>query len=107
VGFDKVLHWMEYTLFGYLLVRATAVLPPSSRIFRHGAMMAVAVGVLYAVSDEWHQSFVQGRDASLGDLLFDTLGVVYGVIFRKTFRDGVRLLSAMEARSEEALRHGT
>jgi VanZ family protein len=107
VGFDKVLHWVEYTMFGYLLARATVVLPPSTRLFRHGAIMAVAVGVLYAVSDEWHQSFVQGRDASLGDLSFDALGVVCGVIFRQTLRDGVRFLSTMEARSEEALRRGT
>lgn len=107
VGIDKVLHWMEYAVFGYLLVRATAVLQRSSWLSRHGAMAAVSVGILYAVSDEWHQSFVRGRDASSLDLLFDVLGLVCGVIFRRNIREGVRLLSSMEARSEEALRRGT
>lgn len=29
---------------------------------------------LYGISDEWHQSFVAGRDSSVGDWLADTLG---------------------------------
>ncbi|MFB3165499.1 VanZ family protein [Neobacillus sp. 179-J 1A1 HS] len=30
--------------------------------------------VLYAVSDEWHQSFMPGRVATYRDVLFDSLG---------------------------------
>ncbi len=39
---------------------------------------------LYGLSDEWHQSFVPGRDASLGDWLADTIGAVLAAtaIFR-------------------------
>jgi VanZ family protein len=35
---------------------------------------AVATAVC-AVLDEWHQSFVQGRHASVGDLLLDAAGI--------------------------------
>lgn len=30
----------------------------------------------YAALDEWHQSFVAGRSASVGDFLLDCLGIV-------------------------------
>lgn len=36
--------------------------------------IAVLMAVLYGASDEWHQSFVLGRDASLGDLALDLVG---------------------------------
>jgi VanZ family protein len=38
----------------------------------------LVLGLLYAVSDEWHQSFVPGRDASLLDLTADGLGLLLG-----------------------------
>jgi len=38
----------------------------------------VLLGSLYGVSDEWHQSFVPGRDPSLGDWAADTVGVLLG-----------------------------
>ncbi len=31
---------------------------------------------LYGISDEWHQSFVPGRDSSIGDWLADTAGAL-------------------------------
>ncbi len=34
---------------------------------------------LYALSDEWHQTFVAGRAGSLMDALFDTSGAVIGI----------------------------
>ena len=37
-------------------------------------LLAFAISVLYGVSDEYHQSFVPGRDPSLLDWLVDALG---------------------------------
>ncbi|MEE8348237.1 MAG: VanZ family protein, partial [Acidobacteriota bacterium] len=39
-----------------------------------------AVAILYALSDEWHQSFVPNRDASPVDLAADFLGSVTSVM---------------------------
>lgn len=39
-----------------------------------GAVLAATVATLYGASDEWHQSFVPGRTAEVGDLLADALG---------------------------------
>jgi VanZ family protein len=41
----------------------------------------------YAALDEWHQSFVAGRFASVADFLLDVTGIV-GVILVQGFRAG-------------------
>ncbi len=65
----KLAHGAEYAILGALLVRAT-----------HKARLAVALGVLYAVSDEVHQAFVHGRHGSPVDVAIDAVGVACGVL---------------------------
>ncbi len=64
----KIAHAAEYAILGALLVRATG----------HAAV-AFALGTLYAVSDEFHQSFVPGRMGSPVDVAIDAVGVAIGV----------------------------
>lgn len=40
----------------------------------------VAIGSLFAASDEWHQSFIPGRDASVLDWISDCVGIL-GTLF--------------------------
>jgi len=47
-------------------------------------LLPMVVCLLYAASDELHQSFVPGRYATLRDVGFDMLGV--GVVFLKKFK---------------------
>ena len=42
-------------------------------------LVAVALTLLYALSDEFHQSFVPGRHADPLDLAFDALGAALGL----------------------------
>jgi VanZ family protein len=37
--------------------------------------MAAAISFLYAVSDEYHQSFVEGRDSDVLDIVTDAAGI--------------------------------
>jgi hypothetical protein len=78
-GWDLVLrklaHAAEYAVLGALLVRATG---------RTG--LAIALGTLYAVSDEIHQTFVPGRLGSPIDVAIDAIGVVSGVVLWQTIR---------------------
>ena len=39
-------------------------------------VLAAAITVLYAASDEWHQSFTEGRHGSPVDVLIDAAGVL-------------------------------
>lgn len=75
--FDKLLHICEYLPFGFLLTRALRLSFESVSI-RVLCGFSVFLGVLYALSDEYHQLFVVGRDASLYDILADSLGIVLG-----------------------------
>jgi VanZ family protein len=52
---------------------------------RAALTLACVMASLYAVFDEWHQSFVVGRDSSLLDLLVDFIGItiVLFVLYRR------------------------
>ena len=65
----KIAHTAEYAVLGALLVRATARPWP-----------AWVLGVLYAVSDEIHQTFVAGRHGSPIDVAIDAVGVAIGIL---------------------------
>lgn len=45
----------------------------------HPVPVLFTFGVIYAVSDEIHQSFVPGRDCSAGDLIADIAGLAIGL----------------------------
>lgn len=66
---DKVFHLCEYFGLAFLAAFATAAGPTRRRFF-----IAFAVAAVYGITDEWHQSFVPGRDASVWDWVADTAG---------------------------------
>jgi len=65
----KGAHITEYAVLAFLLVRALGREAP-----------ALALGILYAASDELHQSFVRGRHASPVDVAIDTVGLLLGLL---------------------------
>jgi VanZ family protein len=65
----KLAHLAEFAVLGALLYRALRREPA-----------AIALGSLYAVTDEIHQTFVSGRQGSPLDWLIDTVGVLAGVL---------------------------
>jgi VanZ family protein len=76
----KLGHWGEYFILAMLSIRALhADLPAQSRQRR--AAGAIAIATLYAASDEWHQSFVPSRSASIVDVLIDCLGATCGAFW--------------------------
>ena len=43
---------------------------------KHSALYALVTCILYACSDEWHQSFVSGRSPQITDICIDTCGAL-------------------------------
>ena len=77
---DKVAHMILYAFFGFLLYHTLKNSPyPSSG--NHAMLLAIAIGILYGMSDEFHQSFVPGRSANIQDLVSDGLGVTLAQTF--------------------------
>ena len=62
---------------GYLGNGATNVVFPFTMIALAFALM---FGVVYAILDEFHQSFISGRSAQIRDVCIDTCGVITGEI---------------------------
>ena len=82
---DKGLHMIEYGLLGYLLARAISNDSPK-KLRQDFRFWAVLFALLYGLSDEWHQSFVPMREASIWDALFDGIGAAIGQLFFHTGR---------------------
>lgn len=70
-------HFTEYLIFGVLLVLAARRTWPMLG-WGKLALVAVVFASLYAVTDEFHQSFVPGRMCDAADWLTDTLGAALG-----------------------------
>lgn len=79
-GLDKIIHFLEYYIFGYLIFRCFARWERSTFKQRQAILWTIGIGVFYALTDEWHQSFVPGRDPSVWDAFFDALGVAFAAL---------------------------
>jgi VanZ family protein len=82
---DWLTHGAAYLLLAWLLCRALA--GGLKRLSPGGAAAALMLATLYGVSDEYHQSFVSGRDASVADVGKDAAGACLGtLLFRRATR---------------------
>jgi len=75
-------HFLEYAGLAFLLYRALERShigggdSAMSGFNQATGIAGLAISFIYAVLDEWHQSFVPGRDASPLDVGFDVLGAI-------------------------------
>jgi VanZ family protein len=76
----KLGHVAEYFILGILLFRAFRSDSRELLILRW-SVSSLLVVVIYAVSDEFHQSFISTRTASLVDIGIDTLGGILAQSF--------------------------
>ncbi len=101
--FDKLLHLAEYYILGYLLMRAFAT-SGVPWLAASPVVAAILVGSAYGLSDEIHQVFVPGRDASPVDFLFDAAGVSLAAFTYPWVRRRLGPVSALEDRIEAEVR---
>ncbi|MBQ8095310.1 MAG: VanZ family protein [Clostridia bacterium] len=71
----KMAHFTEYTILCFLMARAIRLTCGRSIQF-----LALPLSSLYAMTDEFHQSFVPGRSMELRDVLIDTAGAALGLL---------------------------
>ncbi len=72
----KLAHMAEYGLLLFLWWR------PLRQVVSDRLALAAAfvIGVLYAASDEWHQSFVEGRHGTPVDVGIDAIGMAVAAL---------------------------
>lgn len=88
----KTVHLVEYAVLGALLWRALFNTPLAQRKAERSDVkdpratsvswrgrsfpVALMIGLLYAIFDEWHQSLIPNREARLLDVVIDMAGIV-------------------------------
>lgn len=71
----KNAHFIAYFILGMLTLLALVYSEA-----RKPANLALIIGLLYAISDEFHQLFVPGRSGQFRDVIIDGAGTVLGVL---------------------------
>ncbi|NJP38625.1 VanZ family protein [Alkalicoccus luteus] len=72
----KSAHFTVYAVLGILLLRALKLHASGKK----AVAWALLISCLYAVSDEYHQTFIPGRSGEVGDVLIDTVGAGSGIL---------------------------
>jgi VanZ family protein len=78
----KTAHLVEYAVLVVLLwwgFRGTVWTPPEPRWSRRAAGAAMLGAIVFAISDELHQSFVPGRQGAVMDVIIDAIGAAGGL----------------------------
>jgi VanZ family protein len=75
VALRKLAHVTEYAVLTALCWRALRALDVSRPL-----VVAVGIALLYAASDEFHQTFVDGRSGTPVDVLIDSVGMAIAAL---------------------------
>ena len=78
----KLIHFAEYALLCFLWWRALVTVTTPSR----AALLALLLASGYAASDEYHQTFVEGRTGSPIDWAIDSAGAAAAALRLRTAR---------------------
>lgn len=74
----KMGHYLEYAILGVFLFAAVYVFTDNEKIIY---LVVSILGILYAISDEFHQSFIGGRAPAVKDVLIDSIGLLTTLFF--------------------------
>ena len=69
----KIAHFTEYAILGFLAARAFRT-SPRPAISQRWFLICATLIIVYALLDEYHQSFVPSRTASIFDSFIDMAG---------------------------------
>jgi VanZ family protein len=78
----KSAHFTEYAVLALLMLRAlrSSLLSNVGRWSLRAAGVTLLASAAYATTDEFHQSFVMGRTASLHDIMVDSCGALVAIV---------------------------
>jgi VanZ family protein len=86
----KMAHFTEYAILAFLLYRALRADSPLSWRWRWAAA-AFGVVAVWALLDEYHQSFTHYRGASIRDSILDCSGALFALVAIGVISLGKRL----------------
>ena len=72
----KLAHFSIYCLVGFSVMGFWCTFDIKNK---YKLLWSILIGVTYATSDEFHQSFIPGRGPSIRDVCIDSAGVLTGI----------------------------
>ncbi len=75
IPFRKFAHGFEFAILSILLIIALK----NSKINKI-YLLSFLISFLYAMTDEYHQTLINGRSGEIRDILIDTSGALIGII---------------------------
>jgi len=93
-GADKIAHFLEYLILAFLFYRG--VRGERWRMGFPAWTVVLAAGFVIASIDEYHQTYIPGRDANIWDWTADMAGIATGALI------GMRRYKALAKRPEKA-----
>lgn len=73
--FRKFAHFTVYFILGFLIMNALLAFG----ITKKSVIIAVILAILYAIFDEIHQTFVDGRSGNIADIFLDSSGACVAI----------------------------
>jgi VanZ family protein len=73
----KTMHALAYGVLTGLVMRALRGYRSDDRLIR---LVSIGLALAYALSDEYHQTFVPGRDGNLIDVTVDAVGIAGAMV---------------------------
>jgi VanZ family protein len=80
----KISHALEYAILYLLSQRAFRM--SGQKWHSKATLLGLALACFYALTDEWHQSFVPGRSATLSDAGIDSIGALCACVVQTLSR---------------------
>tara|TARA_B100001564_G_scaffold236944_1_gene200342 strand:+ start:1078 stop:1404 length:327 start_codon:yes stop_codon:yes gene_type:complete len=80
---DKLIHIVEYFIFGVLLYFSII------GITKHSIILSLMLGTFYGFVDELYQSTVYARDSSGFDVIADIIGLILSAFFVRLYCNSV------------------
>lgn len=89
----KIAHYTIYLVGGILIMFFISTIVQSEK---RGVLYSALIGLIYAITDEIHQMFMDGRTAKITDVFIDTLGVITGIVIYLTIKKIIYCLKSKD-----------
>tara|TARA_A100001011_G_C14076241_1_gene742487 strand:+ start:359 stop:706 length:348 start_codon:yes stop_codon:yes gene_type:complete len=78
-GYDKIIHFIEYSFLGYFCLKSKI------KLFKSSYFFTMIFGMFFGIFDEFWQSFIPGRNSSIYDVIADFSGICFISFLFKSF----------------------
>lgn len=86
----KVIHATVYFVLGFFIMLIFSILFDHNN-YLLAVLLTLILCIIFAGTDEYHQTFVNGRTGQLLDVIIDSAGAVVGIVFYTTYEISYKL----------------